>query len=226
MVPTDKVTIVFEDLSKQQELMSVANDYHSMIQGQVRSDLVFGKDGISDAEIFSQDGEIAKLGSKVGMKMKVRIFGKVKLQSDVPLVMVDDTTVLLENPKGNKLVTSSDELASLVSKMNNNNIKNSLPSPNLEANSIYAIVKNALVESKSTPTPAKIIKVHASGKEFYILSSNAGSNIDSASKLQAACESLVVSPDRRRGATQVFTDKSKKTPVSEKNFHGLSAVYC
>lgn len=213
LVPTDQVQIVIEDLSKQHMIQPIAEDFFSMIQAQVRSELAFDTKNIKNDEIYSGEADLGK-----GKNFNIKIYGEKRLNSDIPLVMVGENTVLLENPKGVKLVSDMSDLERVVESMMGVSLK-SAGQDEVKGNQIFKVDDCKVVSSKDMKQPGKIVTVHSGKQEFYVLMENAGSKIDSVSKLVAAVESLVLCPDQAgQNKVTLYSDAKKSKPVEGLKF--------
>jgi isoleucyl-tRNA synthetase len=209
LVPTDQVQIVIEDLSKQKMIQPIAQDFFKMIQAQVRSELAFDTKTIKNDEIHSEEANLGK-----DKNFNIKIYGEKRLNSDIPLVMVGENTVLLENPKGVKLVSDMSDLEKVVESMMGVSLK-SAGLDEVKGNQIFKVDDCKVVSSKDMKMPGKIVTVHSGKQEFYVLMENAGSKINSVSELVTAVESLVLCPDQEgQNKVTVYSD-AKKTKVVE-----------
>jgi hypothetical protein len=209
LVPTDQVQIVIEDLSKQKMIQPIAQDFFKMIQAQVRSELAFDTKTIKNDEIHSEEANLGK-----DKNFNIKIYGEKRLNSDIPLVMVGENTVLLENPKGVKLVSDMSDLEKVVESMMGVSLK-SAGLDEVKGNQIFKVDDCKVVSSKDMKMPGKIVTVHSGKQEFYVLMENAGSKINSVSELVTAVESLVLCPDQvGQNKITVYSD-AKKTKVVE-----------
>jgi len=173
------------------------------------------KKKITNDEIFNGDADLGK-----DKNFKIKIYGQKKLDSDVPLVMVGENTILLENPKGEKLVSNMSELSQIVAGMTGLNIEES--EGEISKNQIFKVENGKIVSGKDVKHPSKIVTVHFGKKEYYVLMDNAGSKIDSLEKLTSAIETLVLCPDQSgQNKLKLFSDSKKSKPVNDLKFDSV-----
>ena len=114
-------------------------------------------------------------------------------------------TVLLENPKGNRLFCSKNDLESYVSKLRNQPVK--LSNGELTSGATFTS------KSGKNSSPSEVITVNANGLEYFLVKSTQKSTINSLSSLKSNIRSLL-SRDLVSDF-DVFSDEKKSKKLSK-----------
>jgi len=184
LVPTDKVVILLTDQSKNNEIVKIGEKYKDMIETQIRSELVFKKSDGLPPKIFEQDNEVNDVKIKVEIFTNAKVaVGKSNGVSSAPYVLVDDMTVLLENPKGNSLFKSKSDLEAYVSKLRNQPV--TLSNGELSSGASFT------TKTGKNTSPSEIVTVNANGLEYYLVKSTKKSTINNLSSLKSNIRSLL-----------------------------------
>ena len=227
LVPTDRVLIVFtEEAGKpaaaakaakkgkkessqvvqesKQNLTKIAEKFSDNISAHVRSG--FSLNTPDFTQLPFNKSEISKLYENsytIGAgKFKIEIYGQEKFDIDLPAVKVKNMTLLLENPKGNKIFNEKDSeniFGTAAESLNKDNFK----------------VEDIVTVKKVTGA--------ADGKvsEFYILKenfdifNNKNVKLENFDDFKRQIANLTVGVDRSCENVNVFSDEAKKQKIEK-----------